>query len=627
MSNLSYYKKNLNLLKQRNKNLAIKIDNNNFNNDDFEIISSDKPSLKIRIEDKKKLVHSKYRPVVQAKRKIDSLEFKKHNLIGIAGIGCGYYIEEILRKAETGSRFIVFINRPDILKGVMKYRDLEKIFTNKKLYIIDGTDNNYINILKTILGRIDFVALAMGNVHYFKTPILKEKEAVKYQEFQEQFFSTISFLSTTFGNSSEDTLIGVDNILDNIETVLKSKDISQMNKFEGEPAVLVAAGPSLDKNIDVLKKYQDKVLIISCDTALKKLLNNGIKPDIVSVLERVEKVYDYFFKKLINNNSIPEDLTLVAEGVTYPKVVSNFPGQKSLVFRNNVPTENWFAENIDDLYALDTGNSVANLNFGLAHALGASPIILIGQDLAYSPDGKAHTVETGYDDFGDSDLVQENKRDIVEVEGYNGEKLKSKKWWKVFKQWFELKIQEFNVHCIDATEGGAYIKGTEVMKLQEAAEKYFDGQKPDFYNELKMLEAVNVDYKYNKFISAYEKLISDINSIKDEMKEIREEIPELHSKIKFDEKLEGLMQRFNDIDLELNKLYFENRFIYFVLQPVFLNMKKLKIKIDNREKSTVKRFKNLYANHHKKLIQSEKIINKTLELLESHLKIIKNKYS
>ena len=87
------------------------------------------------------------------------------------------------------------------------------------------------------------------------------------------------------------------------------------------------------------------------------------------------------------------------------------------------------------------------------------------------------------------------------------------------------------------------------------------------------------------------------------------------------------MKKYNEIDLQVSKLFFDNKFLYFILQPVFLNMKKFKVKIDNMEKSTVERYKDLYGSHYNKLLQSEKVINETLNILNSHLEKLKQKYN
>jgi len=621
------YKKNLELLAKKNKYMADKIDELKISNKDFEILKSKKTTLKININKSEKLVHSKYRPSIQAKRKIDTIDFKNHNLFGIAGIGCGYYIEEIIKNINNGSRLIIFENRLDILKEVMKNKDLTSILRSPQLFIIDGTGTNYINYLKNILRRIDFISLTMGNIDFFKTPVLKEKEKKEYKEFQINFFSTITYISKMFGNSSEDTLVGLKNNLKNVEYAIKSKDFTKIKKFKNKPAILVAAGPSLDKNIKVLKKIQDNALIIACDTIIEKLLKNNITPDIVTALERSERSYDYFFKDLYENELISEEVTLMALGVVDPRIFNNFPGDKISLFRKSVPTERWFPDNIKDVNAIEVGSSVANLNLSIANILGASPIVLVGQDLAYSKDGKSHTMETGYEKNNDNrDLDTKNKNDLVEVEGYNGEKLISRKWWKIFKQWFELKIVKDNIYCIDATEGGAYIKGTEVRRLEDVAKEFFNEEKTSFNNELKKIQTNDFKTKIRKFILSLNNLHEDLISRKEEIILIIKKLDELISNAKFEEDLDCLMKNFNVVNNKIRRLFFGNSFLYFILQPIYLNMKRFEVKIDNMEVSKAEICKQLYSNQYNKIIESKEVMNKTIGILNDQLEVLNQKY-
>ena len=119
----------------------------------------------------------------------------------------------------------------------------------------------------------------------------------------------------------------------------------------------------------------------------------------------------------------------------------------------------------------------------------------------------------------------------------------------------------------------------------------------------------------------------DIESIKEHISSIRKRIPDLRSQLKLDENLKSLLKEYNEIDHETTELFYTNGFLYFILQPVFLNMKKFKVKIDNMEKSTVERYKDLYGSHYNKLLQSEKVINKTLDILNYHLEKLKQKYN
>lgn len=618
------YQKNIEVLRKKNNNLVNTINNLKESDykDNFRVFKKNNiVSLKvIKNDGTEKLVHSKYRPRKQANQAINFLNFKNYNLIGVAGIGCGYYVEEILNKINANSRLVLFENRLDIMKEVLKKRDLTDVFGKRQVYIFDGTDKNYNNKLKDIFRRVDFFSLTSSNILFFKTPILKKLEKESYNKFKETYFSTIRFVSSTLGNSSEDSLIGVKNILENYKYVLKSVDLGKINSFSKKPVICVAAGPSLDKNIDLLKKHQENAVIIACDTVLEKLLKNNIEPDIVGVLERGEKVYDYFFKDLIKEKKISSDIVLIADGVVHPKIFNEFPGEKLVVFRETIPTERWFANNTENTTAMDLGNSVANLNFSIASKLGFSPIILMGQDLAYSPDGKAHTIETGYDNFGD-DHLNNTKKDIVEVTGYNGEKLKSKPWWKIFKKWFELEISKNNIECIDATEGGAYIEGTKIMKFQEVANEYFINGKNSFFKEMKSKESNSLFEKdLNNLILSLEKLMEEISLINEKninlQKEVNNALEYINKKKKVDKKVESL---YRNNENEINNLYTKEMFSFFIIQPILLNFHRQKIKIANSELLLIEKYQKLFNNNLTKLTQMEKTTEKLISILDEGL--------
>ncbi|GAB6100043.1 motility associated factor glycosyltransferase family protein [Halanaerocella petrolearia] len=584
------YNNNLAALNKINPTLAHKVDRLETTRDDFVVVPTKNGqdySLKMIESGNERLVHSLYRPRLQAEKKINKLKLGYHNLIGVAGIGCGHYIRAIMQEFSQESQVVVIENRPDILKEVMKHQDLTDILQQiRNIRIFDGSDKRYITRMKDQLQRIDYTALVAGNIDFFKTPILANSEEKDYIRFRKRFFSTLQFINQSVGNDPGDSILGIEQAFSNLEYILQSSSLDEIKEFKNQPAVCVAAGPSLDKNIDVLKEYQDQVLIIAADTILERLLSEGINPDIVGVLERTETVYDYFFKELIKENKLPEDVVLVAEGIINPKIYNNFPGKKVSVFRNNIPSEQWLAETTGEITSFDTGNSVANLNYSTALALGCSPIVLVGQDLAFSKEGKGHATGTKYDEVG------EKKDEIVTVEGYNGEELKARKWWKIFKEWFEYRIAETEVKCIDATEGGAYIEGTELMSLQEVVEEYCQENLADI-NQISNSVSTN---KIENRVDSLEKGISEeLNRLK-EIKEMIEEIVDLletvEKKIDTANNTVGWAQKkFNEINTQIAQMSNGDAIFFFVCQAIFIQLERNKVQLGDLSIDTKNKFK------------------------------------
>jgi hypothetical protein len=110
--------------------------------------------------------------------------------------------------------------------------------------------------------------------------------------------------------------------------------------------------------------------------------------------------------------------------------------------------------------------------FKVAAALGCNPIILIGQDLAYSRDGKTHAKDNTYGEKEPRLTSEEFKINMFEVMGNDGLPIMTNEDWHDFRKGYELDLKEYEGICINATEGGAYIEGTEIMTFAKAIEGY-----------------------------------------------------------------------------------------------------------------------------------------------------------
>lgn len=464
---------NLNIaaLKKKNEKLAEKVARLVVQSDEVIAIvvrgSSHKYTFKIKnAKGAFVLLHSSYNPVRQAKKEIAELNFDLIGIYGVLGFGAGYYVREILKKMDPKSKMLVIENRLDILRKAMELMDLTDIFEDPRFNIVDGTEEELQSVLKNYF--LGVLTILTDDLQFFTTPVLKEIEQEKYQEMTKLFFDSLRFTSRIIGNDPGDTLIGLKQVFANLDYLLKSPAITGLkDRYRGKPAICVAAGPSLNKNIAELKKLQNKALVICADTILERLQNEGIVPDIVGVLERGEIVYDSFFKEKV----IDPRITLVGQSVISPNIFNNFPGPKLVALKKNAKIEDWIFTLVPDLLSIESGSSVANMNFSIARYLGCDPIILVGQDLAYGEDGTTHARGTIYD--GDSLTKKDTKNQAEErILGKNGKWLPTKKWWKVFHYWFEMEIPKTRSKVIDATEGGALIKGTEVMTLREAGDRY-----------------------------------------------------------------------------------------------------------------------------------------------------------
>ncbi|MDR1581118.1 MAG: DUF115 domain-containing protein [Synergistaceae bacterium] len=279
----------------------------------------------------------------------------------------------------------------------------------------------------------------------------------KFSRMGEGIREWISVMLAYLGNSAEDTLLGFRQI------ALMSPHISfgprlepLFKKFAGRPAVCVAAGPSLDKNFTLLKDIQDKCLIIASDAVLGKLLRNGIKPHIVTSLERIIATYRVFFSGVVEEfRDECRDILLVAQSLCVPWTSGRWPGPCCLVYKEEVVLDAWFAGGVLGGPGLTSGISVAHMNYSLAHYMGASSIAIIGQDLAFGEDGSSHAGNIGGSSKAD------RSRDM-EIPGALGGMVKTKKAWVSFLRFLETLVFSSDIPTSDCTEGGALIAGTTI---------------------------------------------------------------------------------------------------------------------------------------------------------------------
>ena len=252
------------------------------------------------------------------------------------------------------------------------------------------------------------------------------------------------------GNCPNDALEGLDTSLTNLKRHSKLPGISSLKgMFEGKPGVVVAAGPSLDKNIHLLEDIQDKAVIVSVDASLRHLSTRGIKPHFVTSVERVTATSKLFHN--LNSEAFNE-VFLVGAPVCHPDTFEAYNGPQISCDREH---------GYSTLLALQKGllipgPSAGNMAYRLLRYLGCDPIILVGQDLAVSEEGKTHADGNPFGDCQPGYLF-----DPSTIEGNYVEALKTNPILKMFHNAYEYDVAVNPGTVINATEGGAKITGTQ----------------------------------------------------------------------------------------------------------------------------------------------------------------------
>ncbi|MDV6128933.1 motility associated factor glycosyltransferase family protein, partial [Campylobacter jejuni] len=267
-------------------------------------------------------------------------------------------------------------------------------------------------------------------------------------------------------------LLTYEQFLQNIPSMLESIPFQRIlserkNKFEN--AIVVSAGPSLAKQLSLLKVYQDKAVIFCADGALSMLEKEGIAPDYVTNLDYSDWPIKFFQNKE-NKTSLN-----VLSCATHPSLV-HFLDNKSVVLRDD-PLYQRF--NLNDFGYIDTGTHVSHFSYTLALALGFKNIIMIGQDLAFDEEGNSHSKGFSYGEKyeGGANI------DKFKIPAYAGKgEVLTHIAWNDYRTKLEylFACNDQKAKFYNATEGGARINFTEELSFKECCEKLLTKEKPKF---------------------------------------------------------------------------------------------------------------------------------------------------
>ncbi|NLJ96084.1 MAG: DUF115 domain-containing protein [Clostridiales bacterium] len=223
--------------------------------------------------------------------------------------------------------------------------------------------------------------------------------------------------------------------------------------FEGKDLYIVAAGPSLDKNFKELLNVSKDAIILSTGTVFKKLINAGINPDFIIIIDGTTNVYRQIDG--IEHFEIP----ILLLSTSYYKISQNYSGKKYIAFQDGFKKAEEYAKT-NNLIMYDTGGSVSTTALDIGIKLGCRRIIFLGLDLAYTDD-RNHASETAAE-------KKITSPDFRKVEDINGNLISTGRNLDMYRKWIENRIENVTeIEFIDATEGGAKVKGMQIKKLSE----------------------------------------------------------------------------------------------------------------------------------------------------------------
>lgn len=415
-------------------------------------------TITLSVDNQQYRLNSIYQPIKEAEKWASTFNFQNiETVISMYGFGNGLVLRELLNRKNIGDKIIVYEPSPEIFLHVLEFYDITDILCNDKVVLtVEGVNEK------------DFKQELEKSVTWSN---VETQIVCMHPQYEKIFLEGVRTFLTIISENNNSTLINRNTVAyfsrDVIENTLKNlrfiKDANTILDLVGVlpqdvPAIIVSAGPSLDKNIELLKQAKGKAVIVATDTAMKFLYAHDIVPDFCVTLDAMKPA------------SYMDDLRFM-EVPLFTKVESNWrileKHTARKIFYNSQEYMNKLFENVGKKISFYTsGGSVATGAFSVCAALRFKTIVLIGQDLAYEGD-RTHAGEL-------TDRIRGEEDGVRYVEGIHGGKVKTRHDWYLYLKWFEQAIEHVKsfTTVIDATEGGAKIQNSVIMTLQEVIDLY-----------------------------------------------------------------------------------------------------------------------------------------------------------
>lgn len=443
-------------------------------------------------------LNSRYNAISEATTWAEAISNEGSKLYLMYGLGNIMCLKALCNRIDQTSVVVVYEPFIDIAYKVLSNVDLEDIGNNLNvvLYVKGINDFDYVRKISASFNR-DSIENAVYLQHPNYKNISLDEYAMYMAKIKETYASIIA--NQNFFDSNLEKMTATIN--SNMQYLKEFRTVDQYRGIfdEDTTAILVGAGPSLVKNIDLLKEVKGKAIIGATDTAVRKLLQHDIVPDFFASID-INKLTDVFDKTTV-------DIPIVMDLTSRKEIVDN---QRS----TRIVTGNG-GEMLIDIYdrfgihlsMIPTGGSVSCTVYSTLRLWGIKRIILIGQDFAFTG-GKIHV-----DGVIQGEIL--DNKDKIYVEDNDGNLVETRFDYNKYLRWFETTIaSETDCEVISATEGGAKVHGAKIMTLREAIDTYIkDKDVVDYEGIIKNMPPVLDEDNYKKAKDILNKKLEELDSI------------------------------------------------------------------------------------------------------------------
>ncbi|EAL1128947.1 motility associated factor glycosyltransferase family protein, partial [Campylobacter jejuni] len=423
------------------------------------------------------------------------------------GFGNGVLFKALLQN-KNHQHIVVFEKDIEIIWVIFHILDFSSELQSARLMILNTNKpeiQDYTELCSSKpffqFSRIYFLELMSHYYERFHEDILGLNK-----KLAENFKNSI----VSYGNDPLDALQGIEQFVYNLPQMITHpsyKELLSKRKGISDTAIIVSTGPSLTKQLPLLKKYASKATIFCADSSYPILAKHGIKPDYVLSLERIPLTSEFF------NNDFGEfdkDIVFVCAGVVHPKTIE-YLKNKTFIITQKILAFPYYINLKNFCYAA-IGFSVAHMAYEFATHLNYKNIIFIGQDLAYAEDGFSHTKDYSNLDKHEGHFQRDKGKFQCLAYGGNG-KAESSEVWTMFRFFLQDTISRNIISTTyNCTEGGARIEGTIEKPFLWACENLLH---KDLNKPFEKLEPLSLNKQNEFLLKAYYKVYQSIKHCRD----------------------------------------------------------------------------------------------------------------
>lgn len=459
-------------------------------------------------------LNSIYKPFAEAEKFAKPYtDLEENSVLLVFGFGNGIFADALMKACGQTTKVIFYEPCEAVMECIKECLDVSSFCDSRNCELV--TDGIASEQEEHIYAIAEFPIVLNHYVHYHQIKKIQFCVLPKYKElFPEQYTEyqgTIEFhTQMLYANKQTAEALGhitVENNINMLKYIPESYCAdSFVNLFpENMPAILVSAGPSLEKNIKELRQAKGRTCIVCVDTAVRYMLRENILPDMIVTIDPRKEL------SLFDDERIRE-IPLVGVTDMSCRVLEKTQSKKLILTQTENPyIQNLYAKAGHQLGNFESGGSVATMAYSFCHYLGFKRLILVGQDLALTGNQMyAGKEKLSMDHFG---------RELIEVEDVYGETLYTTRDYYYYLKWFEQMVElHSEMQVIDATEGGAKIKGTLVMSLQEALAEYAKEE----YHVSSIIESVEPVFRQEDRHDLIQKMLHDRRSYNYLVKKLEE---------------------------------------------------------------------------------------------------------